>query len=170
MANSYHRYVVVGVTPRQPEVVVRQAARFAHHFEARLACANVNPGSYVVAEHPDGSVDSRPIDPDGPDWSTTIFDSDLRSHIDQVAGEEHVQVVFRELAGDVAHALGRLAEVLQAEMIVVGARRGGFRSSVHEFFGGSIGARLAHQQHRPVVVIPLSPVVAGSPLPWEGPE
>ena len=50
---------------------------------------------------------------------------------------------FRALGGDIARALGRLAETLQAELIVVGSRRGGLRSSVHEFLGGSVAVHLA---------------------------
>ena len=42
-----------------------------------------------------------------------------------MARDAGVQVEFRELAGDIGHALARLAEVLDAEMIVVGSRRGG---------------------------------------------
>jgi nucleotide-binding universal stress UspA family protein len=40
-------------------------------------------------------------------------------------------------------------------MIIVGSRRGGLRSTMHEFFGGSVAAHLAHRQPRPVVVVPL---------------
>jgi nucleotide-binding universal stress UspA family protein len=150
------RYIVVGVTPKQPLTVVRQAARFARQFQAALVCANVEAGSYVVAEHPNGSVESRPIDPDQPDWNIAVFDGGLAHRIRSVADQEGVAVEFRELAGDIAHALGRLAEILNAEMIIVGSRRGGLRSSMHEFFGGSVAAHLAHRQPRPVVVVPLS--------------
>ena len=62
---------------------------------------------------------------------------------------------FVSWPGTLAHALGRLAEVLDAEMIIVGSRRGGLRSSLHEFLGGSVAAHLAHRQLRPVVVVPL---------------
>ena len=44
---------------------------------------------------------------------------------------------------------------------------GGLRVSMHEYFGGSVAAHLAHRQSRPVGVIPLSPVSAGDRLPWE---
>jgi nucleotide-binding universal stress UspA family protein len=146
---------VVGVTPKQPLTVLREAARFARQFKAVLVCANVEAGSYVVAEHPDGSVESRPIDPDQPDWNAAVFNGGLAHRIREVADKEGVRVEFRELAGDIAHALGRLAEVLNAEMIIVGSRRGGLRSTMHEFFGGSVAAHLAHRQPRPVVVVPL---------------
>ena len=149
------KYIVVGVTPRQPLTVLRQAVGFARQFNATLICANVEAGSYVVAEHPNGSVESRPIDPDQPDWNTAIFDGSLAGRIRDIADKEGVGVEFRELAGDIAHALGRLAEVVNAEMIIVGSRRGGLRSTMHEVFGGSVAAHLAHRQPRPVVVIPL---------------
>jgi nucleotide-binding universal stress UspA family protein len=149
------RYIVVGVTPKQPLTVLRQAARFARRFPAVLVCANVEAGSYVVSEHSDGSVESRPIDPDQPDWNTAIFDGGLADQIRALAQEESIRVEFRELAGDIAHALGRLAEILDAEMIIVGSRGGGLRSSMHEFFGGSVAAHLAHRQPRPVVVVPV---------------
>jgi nucleotide-binding universal stress UspA family protein len=146
---------VVGVTPQQPVAVLREAVRLARQFKAVLVCANVEAGSYVVAEHPDGSVESRPIDPDQPDWNTAVFNGGLAHRIHEVADQEGVRVEFRELAGDIAHALGRLAEVLDAEMIIVGSRRGGLRSTMHDFFGGSAAAHLAHRQPRPVVVVPL---------------
>jgi nucleotide-binding universal stress UspA family protein len=149
------RYIVVGVTPQQPVAVLREAVRLARQFKAVLVCANVEAGSYVVAEHPDGSVESRPIDPDQPDWNTAVFNGGLAHRIHEVADQEGVRVEFRELAGDIAHALGRLAEVLNAEMIIVGSRRGSLRSTMHEFLGGSVAAHLAHRQPRPVVVVPM---------------
>jgi len=153
--DSAARYIVIGVTPKQPLAVLRHAARFARQFEAVLVCANVEAGSYVVAEHPDGSVESRPIDPDQPDWNTAVFDGGLAHRIRSIADQEGVRVEFRELAGDIAHALGHLAAVLDAEMIIVGSRRGGLRSSMHDFLGGSVAAHLAHRQPRPVVVVPV---------------
>lgn len=165
--DSVTRYIVVGVTQKQPPAVVHHALRFAHRFDAVLVCANVDPGSYVVTEHPDGSVEARPIDPDAPDWTSSPFEGDLANRIRTAAQEVGVQVEFRELAGDIAHALGRLGDVLRAEMIVVGSRHRGLRSSIQEFLGGSVAAHLAHRQHRPVVVIPVAPVPAGDRLPWE---
>ena len=164
---EHSRHVVIGVTPQQPPIVVQWAARVARRFDAVLVCAHVEAANYVVEEHPDGSVVSRPIDPDVPDWDNAVFDSDLAARIRDLARQASVQVEFRELAGNIGHALGRLAEVLDAEMIVVGSRRGGgIRVSMHEFFGGSVAVHLAHRQPRPVVVIPLAPKPQGR-LPWE---
>ncbi|GAA3605047.1 universal stress protein [Microlunatus ginsengisoli] len=160
------RTIVVGVTPHQPDRVVREAARFARAFDASLVCAHVDPGAYVVDERTDGSIDSRPVDPDAIDFDGAVFDPALAERIETWSREESVAVEFRELAGDIAHALGRLAQVLDAQLIVVGSRRGGLRSSMHEFFGGSVAVHLAHRQPRPLVVVPLNPIVEG-PLPWE---
>ena len=162
------RFIVVGVTPSQPPRVLQFAARFARRFDAVMVCASVDPSSYVVVEHPDGSVEAQPINPDLVNWTSRRFDEALANRIRAVAREEQVQVVFRQLAGDIAHALGRLGDLLEAEMIVVGSRRAGIRATMHDFLGGSVAAHLAHRQHRPVVVIPLSPVPAGDRLPWEG--
>jgi nucleotide-binding universal stress UspA family protein len=159
--------IVVGVTLHQPPQVLRQAARFAKYFNATLVCTNVAADYYVVAEHPDGSVESRPIDPDQPDWEPAAFDGDLADRILALADEYGVRVEFRELAGDIGYALGRLAELLDAEMIIVGSRRGGLRVSLHEFLGGSVAAHLAHRQPRPVVVVPVEPLPHGTRLPWE---
>ncbi len=162
------RYVIVGVTPGQPEPVLEHAARFARHFGATLVCANVDPGSYVVKEHPDGSVSALSIDPDLPETTrSATFDPRLADHVHRVLGHE-VHVIFRALAGERGQALARLAQTLQAEMIVVGSRHPGFRSSVTEYLGGSVAVHLAHRQHLPVVVIPVAPVPIGQDLPWEG--
>ena len=165
--HSRARYVVVGVTPDQPPIVVQWAARFARQFDAALVCAHVEAANYVVAEHPDGSVESRPMDPDVPDWDTAIFGSGLAGRIRDLARDAGVQVEFRELAGNIGHALARLAEILDAAMIIVASRRGGgMRTSMHEFFSGSVAVHLAHRQPRPLVVIPLFPKPQGR-LPWE---
>jgi len=165
--DSRSRYVVVGVTLQQPPIVVQLAARFARQFDAVLVCAHVEAANYVVEEHPDGSLVSRPIDPDVPDWDNAVFDSDLAATIRDLARDAGVEVEFRELAGNIGHGLARLAEILDAEMIVVGSRRGGgMRASMREFFSGSVAVHLAHRQPRPLVVIPLSPKPQGR-LPWE---
>lgn len=164
------RYVVVGVTQGQPDAVLLHAARFARHFDATLVCAHVDLMCYVVTEHPDGSVEALQIDSDLADITAPSFDSELVEHIRQVLRNEQVEVIFRQLAGDGAHALGRLANTLSAEMIVVGSRKHGFRSTVQEYLGGSVAVHLAHRQHRCVVVVPVSPVPSAQQLPWEGAE
>lgn len=166
MSQSHHRGVVVGVTPHQPESVLRTAAWLAHGLGAELICAYVDTSAYVVEEHPDGTVESRPLDPDAQEWISAGFDPELAERIRQVAGELGMASVRTvELAGEVARALARLAELVRAELIVVGTRYG-VRASVREYFSGSVAVHLAHRQPIPVVVVPLTAHPEGS-LPWE---
>lgn len=160
-----HRSVVIGVTPHQPQSVLHTAARLARALGADLVCAHVDTSAYVVEEHPDGTVETRPLDPDAQEWISVRFDPVLAERIGQIAAKEGVSARTIELAGEVARALGRLAEVVDAELIVVGARSG-VRASVREYFSGSVAVHLAHRQTRPVVVVPLT-VRAEGPLPWE---
>ena len=159
-------FVIVGVTPGQPEVVAVRAAEFARRFDAELVCASVDPSSYAVEEGLDGSLRTMPFDPDAADPRNAEFDPALRARLARVLDGRGVAWSTRALVGDPAHALGDIAEDLDAAMIVVGSREPGVRSSLHEFFAGSVAAHLAHLQHRPVVVVPLAPVAPGSSLPW----
>jgi nucleotide-binding universal stress UspA family protein len=165
--NQAARRILVGVTYGQPDVVLRHAARFARTFQAALVCAHVDPGRYVVEELPDGSVASLPLDPDLPELKDTDFDQGLVAQVRAAVADESIELSFRELAGDVAYALTRLADILDVEMIIVGSRRGGVRAGLKQFLTGSVAAHLAHRQPRPVVVIPVAPVAEGKPLPWE---
>ena len=165
--NQAARQILVGVTYGQPDVVLRQAARFARTFNAALVCAHVDPGRYVVEELPDGTVASLPLDPDLPELKDTDFDQGLVAQVRAAVADESLELSFRELAGDVAYALTRLADILDVEMIIVGSRRGGVRAGLRQFLTGSVAAHLAHRQSRPVVVIPVAPVAEGKPLPWE---
>ena len=161
------RRILVGVTYGQADTVLRHAARFARTFDAALVCAHVDPGRYVVEELPDGSVASLPLDPDLPELKDTDFDQGLVAQVRAAVADDSIDLSFRELAGDVAYALTRLAEILDVEMIIVGSRRGGVRAGLKQFLTGSVAAHLAHRQPRPVVVIPVAPVAEGKPLPWE---
>jgi nucleotide-binding universal stress UspA family protein len=66
----------------------------------------------------------------------------------------------RQLVGDPALAMKHLADAVDARLLVVGTRKRGLGESIREFFTGSVAARLAHRQHRPILVIPL-----GEPVP-----
>lgn len=159
--------IVVGVVPDQPEAVVAQASTFARAFDARLLCCLVDRTRYVVEELPDGHVRALPIDPDLPELSSGEFDPVLKKRLAVRLDGAGIAWEARLLAGDPAWALGRLAEVTDALMIVVGTHKATVRGSLGQFFNGSVAAHLAHRQHRPVMVIPLNPVPADRRLPWE---
>lgn len=166
--------VLVGVTPQQTDAVLLEAARLADRLGAALVCAHVDASRYLTDILPDGSVFTVPLDPAQIDAETLEFDARLADHIRTTLerlptpdGEER-RLVFRALIGDPALALAAVAESAHSHYVVVGSRRGGIRAGMKEFFGGSIAVHLVHRQSRPVLVVPVSPIRAEMPLPWEG--
>jgi nucleotide-binding universal stress UspA family protein len=167
-ANDAPRGVIlVGVQAGLPDAVLREAARLARELHLDLVCAHVDLERYTVGEHLDGSVLSRSIDPDLPDERVGAFDAALAAHIDEVLAGSGVTWTGRELAGDPGRALARLADAVDARYIVVGTRDASVRETLREFFQGSVASHLAHRQHRPLLVVPLRPMTADEPLPWE---
>lgn len=159
--------VVVGVTTDQSESVLQYAAALAQDLGTELVCAWVDAGRYLVEEQHDGSVTSLPFDPDLPELDEEEFDPEFEGHIAQVLADCSVRWSLRALAGDPARALTHLANTLDARLIVVGSRETGMRAGFQEFFRGSVAVHLAHRQHRPVLIIPVSPVKHERELPWE---
>jgi nucleotide-binding universal stress UspA family protein len=161
--------VVLGVTPGQPETVVLQAANLAAHFAAELVCVHVDATRYMVEALADGTIAAFPLDRDIPDLMPDAFDPEFELHLEQVLAGAPVVVEWsvREVAGEPAQEIARVAEERGAALIVVGARQPGLRAGMREFFAGSVAVHLAHRQARPVVVIPTSPVPQGAALPWE---
>lgn len=159
--------IVVAVVPGQPVTVLEQAARLAGDLGVPLVCANVDPTRYLVPNAVDGTVVALPFDPDLPEAGEEAFDAELEQRIRETVEGRGVPCTLRQLAGDPAWALARLAAEVDARYIVVGTREAGLRGSVREFFTGSVAAHLAHRQHRPVVVVPLAPISGGEKLPWE---
>jgi nucleotide-binding universal stress UspA family protein len=161
--------VLVGVVQRRVASVVGGAAAFAEAFGAELVCAHVDVGHYLVEAMPDGSLVSLPVDPElleeGGDEEER-FPGGLRQDIEQELHDRGVAWSTRMLAGEPARALSALAAKLDAAMIVVGTREPGLKGSLQEFLTGSVAVHLAHHQHRPVVVIPLTPAPE-SRQPWE---
>lgn len=169
MADTGHPapVIVVGVEPRLADAVLREAAHIAHDLGCELICAFVDPGAYPVERRPDGSTRALPIDPDLPELDEDEFDREYAARVESTLAGRGVSWSLRALAGDPARALGKLADEVNARMIVVGTHEPGFRAGVREFFHTSVAVHLAHRQHRPVLVIPLAPVTDGGGLPWE---
>ncbi|GGF30340.1 universal stress protein [Subtercola lobariae] len=161
-----HARIVVGVFPGQPDTVLSQAAVFALRFDATLVCAFVDQTRYVVARNSDATVISASIDPDIPDDISAVFPPELGRRIAAALDPLDVRWLTLSSAGDPADSLGSLAEAMDAAAIVVGTHRSTARSSIAEFFNGSVAVHLAHRQHRPVIVVPVAPVERGQALPW----
>lgn len=165
--NHHNPRILVGVVPKHLAAVVTAAAMFAEQFGADLICASVDGSSHTVEEHPDGSVGSIPINADLPFYQVQVFDPELRAELAKILDPRCLRWSVRALAGGPSQELARLADELDATMIVVGTRETGFRGSLHQFFNGSVAANLAHRQHRPLVVIPVNPITDNNALPWQ---
>ena len=153
-----HGAVIAGVVPGEPARVVREAARYAKVLGAPLLVVHVDVTRFVTYEDPDGYVHSAPIDMNigGGEADLTLVKNETAAALE---GRD-VSWTARQLVGDPAIAIKHLADELDARLIVVGTRKHGIGESIREFFTGSVAVRLAHRQHRPVLVVPL-----GEPIP-----
>lgn len=150
--------VVAGVVPDQSSRVLKEAARYAKLLQAPLVVVHVDVTRFVTYEDPDGYVHSAPID-----LNIAAGEGELAKVQDAAASvlaESGADWTVRQLVGDPAMALKHFADQIDARLLVVGTRKRGFGESVREFFTGSVGVRLAHRQHRPILVVPL-----GEPVP-----
>lgn len=161
--------IIVGVIPGKAAAVVPSAAEFAERFGADLVCAFVDSASALVSPVPDATFVAAPLAPEVIDEIQETAGRELTDEIGPLLEGRSVRWSAVGLVGDPARSLIDLADDHDAWMIVVGTREG-WRGSVHEFFNGSVAARLSHWQHRPVVVVPLSPGGPGAPLPWNTSE
>ncbi|KAF2412089.1 universal stress protein UspA [Microbacterium sp. B35-04] len=155
---SLHGAVVAGVIPDQSPRVLKEAARYAKLFQVPLVVVHVDVTRFVTYEDPDGYVHSAPID-----INIAAGEGELAKVQDAAAsvlGDAWPHWTVRQLVGDPAMAIKHFADQVDARLIVVGTRKRGFGESVREFFTGAVGVRLAHRQHRPILIVPL-----GEPVP-----
>ena len=131
---------------------------------APLIVAHVDVTRFVTYEDPGGYVHTAPIDLDNSAGEAQL--ARVREAATAALGGAGVEWTTAQLVGDPALALKHLAEQADARLIVVGTRRRGFGETVREFFTGSVAARLAHRQSRPVLVVPLDDPVQGNDDPW----
>ncbi len=146
--------------------VLHEATALAAALGTDVLAVYVDPSRRVVARHPDGTVDSVPIDPDADDEPDPRAADALRRVVDTQTPSS-AAVTLWATAGDPAEEIARLAEHVHARMIVVGTRKPGLAHQVAEFFAGSVAAHLAHQQSRPVLVVPTHPGTFQDPAPWD---
>ncbi|MEV8359467.1 universal stress protein [Microbacterium sp. NPDC076895] len=150
--------VIVGVVPDQNPRVVKEAAKYAAMMKAPLVVAHVDVTRFVTYEDPDGYVHTAPIDVN---IAPGEADIDLvRASVAHALEGIDVDWRLHQLVGDPALAIKHLAEQVDARLLVVGTRKRGIGESIREFFTGSVAARLAHRQARPILVVPL-----GEPAP-----
>lgn len=150
--------VIAGVHPAQDAEVVAEAARLADALGRPLVCAYVTEDSYLVEwDRPEAREDAS-LHPDdvGPDDERVGLD--LAARVTAVLGEETPVDgwTLRLLGGDPAKALARLADEVDARLLVVGTHQRGFAHALEERLGGSVALKLARDQRRAVVVVPVT--------------
>lgn len=160
--------LLAAVVPATANRVLHEATALGAALDADVVAVHVDSSRHVTARHPDGTVDSAPIDPDADDTPDPHALDTLRRIID--AHTVHGRAVtLWPTAGYPPAEIAHLATHLGARIIVVGTRRPGLAHHVAEFFTGSVAAHLTHRQTRPVLVVPISPGSFADPAPWENP-
>ena len=155
--------VIVAVIPGQPARVVREAASYARMLQAPVVVVHVDVTRFVTYEDPDGYVHTAPIDIQAQGRLNDL--TEVRDSAAATLDSLRMPWTIRQLVGDPALAIKHLADRIDARLIVVGTRNRGLGESIREFFTGSVAARLAHRQHRPILVVPLGePVADDAPL------
>lgn len=149
------RVVLAAVVTTSAPVVLREATAVARAMTLDVVALHVDASRQVIARHPDGSVDSVPLDPDADDEPDPHELGVLRQLVDTVRDEE-CAVRLIEGAGNPAEEIALLAEHLEARMIVVGTREQGLAHGLAKLLTGSVAVHLAHHQYRPVLVVPLA--------------
>ena len=154
--------VVVGVHPRQSTAVVAEAARFAAALGRPLLCAYVTEDSYLTEWDRAEIRQEASLHPDTVGADEESLALDLAASIaaalagGQGDGDGVSEWSLRLLAGDPAKALARVAEEVDARLLVVGTHGRSFGSALEEWLAGAVATRLAHDQRRPVVVVPAA--------------
>ncbi|MBT1631664.1 universal stress protein [Curtobacterium flaccumfaciens] len=166
-ASSAAKTIVVGILPNQTGAVIEVAAGLAQSLHATLICVSVDPARYVVQSKPDGPDVTATFDPDAVGLPEPHFDRILADQIQRITDPLEVECDFQMRVDDPARTLSDVAEENDALMIVIGTRKPTAGGALREFFSGSVAARLTHQQHRPVLVVPVEPTGFDAALPWE---
>ena len=158
--------IVAGVVPGQPELVVLTAASWAKALGVSLFLGYVDRTRVTIEEYPDGTVRHAEVDTDAVDDSWRERSDQIEKFLAALLEGSGVPWHFRYLAGRPDRALTHLARAVDASALVVGTHEPGVSSRWHDLLEGSIGGRLAHHQHRPVLVVPLTVVDWHAQTPW----
>lgn len=159
--------IVAGIVVGQPELVTLTAASWATALNVDLYVAYVDPTRITVTEHPDGTVRHTEVSVDAVDDSWRERYDQIETFLHEVLADSDVTWHFRYLAGRPDRSLTHLARAVDASALVVGAHGHGISTRWHDFVEGSMAARLAHHQHRPVLVVPLQVVDWHAATPWQ---
>lgn len=158
------RPLVVGVEPGTSEIVLRTALAWAKSLGVEVYVAYSDPTRVTEVEHADGTVRHTEVDSDVPDDSWQARQQALTDDVARIAADTDVSWHFRYLAGRIDRSLTHLARTVDASAFLIGAKGRGRRRDPLEFLRSSVGTQLAHHQHRPVILVPVSVVDWKEPL------
>jgi nucleotide-binding universal stress UspA family protein len=150
------RPVLVGVEPAQSDRVVAEAADLARSLGTGLVCVWVDAAHLVAEREADGSVDLVPVDSDHDEDGEGSPDDAVAAHLAASLGPTGVPWRFVYATGEAARGLAAVADEHDARIIVVGTHRAGLAHWMSQVVSGSVAGRLAHTQHRPVLLVPAS--------------
>lgn len=145
--------IVLGVSWGFPELLVRRAADFAADLGLHLVCAFVDPASYLTEWEAEELRTAHSMDP-AVNEEADFPAGQLLLSLEAILGLPGEGWSFRVLNGDIAPALGRLAESAGASMFIVGCRRSGVIAWLDRLIEGPVYAALLRQQRLPVLIIP----------------
>jgi nucleotide-binding universal stress UspA family protein len=149
--------VVVGVYPGQAAVVVIEAAKLAAETGRALLCGFVTLDSYLTEwEKGDRRQSSlHPVQVDGAEEAVAL--ELARAITSALEGNPPLDQGWslRILNGNPSQALTRLAEEVDARLVVVGTHGAGFSHALESWLAGSVATHLSRSVRRPVVVVPV---------------
>ncbi|QCB96804.1 universal stress protein [Arthrobacter sp. PAMC25564] len=145
--------VVLGAGWDISEHLVRTAVVLATGLGLHLICAFVDPAGYLTEWEPARSRTAASLDP-APNEEAPFPPGQVLQRLEAFLGPPGAEWTFRALNGDVALALGRLAESTGASLLIVGGQRPGVLARIDRFLERSVSAALTRTQTRPVLVVP----------------
>ena len=148
------RPLLVGVEPSQSGRVVDEAADLAKSLGTGLVCVWVDAAHLVAEREADGSVDLVTVDSDHDEDDEESPDDAIAARLAARLDSTGVPWRFVYATGEAARGLKSVADEHDARLIVVGAHRAGLAHWMSQVISGSVAGRLAHTQHRPVLLVP----------------
>ena len=149
--------VLVGIEPGQSPRVVEEAAALASSLHTGLVCVWVDSSHLVAEREADGSVDLVTVDSDHDEADDETPDEAIASGLAARLAPTGVPWRFVYTTGEAARGLALVADEHDARIIVVGTHRPGLMHWMNQMAAGSVAGRLAHQQRRPVLLVPAPP-------------
>ncbi len=145
--------VLLGVRWHVSPPLVRAAASLSTGLGVHLLCAFVDPASYLTEWESGDSRTAASLDPAADDESQFPSGAVLQN-LAAILGPPGADWSFRVLNGDVAPALGRLADSAGASLLIVGGPRAGVLAGTGRLLEGPVSASLIRSGHGPVLIVP----------------